>query len=170
MARVRYFNEKKNGKIRIIFDIENWEMRVISFLTNSSNKFLSWKPNNPFWYLYIVENTVGVAWLKSIFFKVSGTGNVRESSSLGSFNNYVDQFWPPTPFPSRRQLWTFYIISTLFSLDQAWTFCWPPKGQLISKGNFLVFIWTKNRTKIFLYFCPSFLKWVKSWKGCKLLY
>ena len=33
----------------------------------------------------------------------------------------------------------------------------PPdwdKGQLISKVFFEVFIWTKNRTKIFLYFCP----------------
>ena len=29
------------------------------------------------------------------------------------------------------------------------------KGQLISKANFEVFIWTKKRTKIFLYFCPN---------------
>ena len=29
------------------------------------------------------------------------------------------------------------------------------KGQLISEANFEVFIWTKKRTKIFLYFCPS---------------
>ena len=29
------------------------------------------------------------------------------------------------------------------------------KGQLISKGLFKVFICTKKRTKIFLYFCPS---------------
>ena len=70
-------------------------MRVTIFLTNSSNKFLSWKLNNRLVPIHSpVENTVGVAWLKSIFFKVSGTGNVRESSSPGSFNNYVDQFWP----------------------------------------------------------------------------
>ena len=31
------------------------------------------------------------------------------------------------------------------------------KGQLISKANFEVFIWTKERTKIFLYFCPNLL-------------
>ena len=44
------------------------------------------------------------------------------------------------------------------------------KGQIISKANFEVFIWTKNRTKIFPYFCPRSLKWVKSKKEYKLLY
>ena len=29
------------------------------------------------------------------------------------------------------------------------------EGQLILKANIDVFIWTKKRTKIFLYFCPS---------------
>ena len=29
------------------------------------------------------------------------------------------------------------------------------KGQLISEANFKVFIWTKNRSKIFLSFCPN---------------
>ena len=32
---------------------------------------------------------------------------------------------------------------------------YKPKGQLISKENFKVSIWTKKWTKIFLYFCPS---------------
>ena len=36
------------------------------------------------------------------------------------------------------------------------------KGQLISKANFKVFIWTKKPTKTFLYFCPSFKKCLKS--------
>ena len=36
------------------------------------------------------------------------------------------------------------------------------KGQLISKANFKVFIWTKKPTKIFLYFCASFKKPLKS--------
>ena len=44
------------------------------------------------------------------------------------------------------------------------------KGQIISKANFEVFIGTKNRTKIFLYFCPRSLKWIKSKKEYKLLY
>ena len=35
------------------------------------------------------------------------------------------------------------------------------KGQLISKANFNVFVWTKKSTKIFLYFCPSFKKPLK---------
>ena len=35
------------------------------------------------------------------------------------------------------------------------------KGQLISKGLFIVFICTKKCTKIFFYFCPSLLKKVK---------
>ena len=34
------------------------------------------------------------------------------------------------------------------------TYC--ARGQLISKVNFEVFIWTKKRTKIFPYFCLSF--------------
>ena len=42
------------------------------------------------------------------------------------------------------------------------------KGQLISKANFEVFIWTKNWTKIFFYFCPSSLKWIKSKNKYKL--
>ena len=32
---------------------------------------------------------------------------------------------------------------------------WRDKGQLISKADMKVFIWTKKLTKIFLYFCPS---------------
>ena len=48
------------------------------------------------------------------------------------------------------------------NLPRPW---YVPKGQLILKANFEVFIWTKNRTKIFLYFCPSSLKWIKSKKN-----
>ena len=29
------------------------------------------------------------------------------------------------------------------------------KGQIILKANFEVFIWTKNRTKTYLYFCST---------------
>ena len=36
------------------------------------------------------------------------------------------------------------------------------KGQIVSKANFEDFIWTKNGTKIFLYFCSRSLKWIKS--------
>ena len=32
------------------------------------------------------------------------------------------------------------------------------KGQLISKANFRVLIWTKKRTKFFFEFCPKDLK------------
>ena len=35
------------------------------------------------------------------------------------------------------------------------------KGQLISKANFKLFIWTKKLTKIFLYFCPRSKKPLK---------
>ena len=44
------------------------------------------------------------------------------------------------------------------------------KGQIISKANLEVFIWTKKQTKIFLFFCPRSLKWVKSKKEYKLLH
>ena len=43
------------------------------------------------------------------------------------------------------------------------------KGQLISEANYKVFIWTKNWTKIFLYFCPCSLKWVKSKKQMQII-
>ena len=33
--------------------------------------------------------------------------------------------------------------------------CMVTKGQKISKANFEVFLWTKKRTKIFLYFCSN---------------
>ena len=36
-----------------------------------------------------------------------------------------------------------------------WLMILVAKGQLISWAYFKVFIWTKNRTKIFLLFCPS---------------
>ena len=36
------------------------------------------------------------------------------------------------------------------------------KGQLILKGLFKVYICNKKQTKIFLYFCPSFKKPLKS--------
>ena len=32
------------------------------------------------------------------------------------------------------------------------------KGQLFSKANFFVLIWTKKRTKLFFEFCPNDLK------------
>ena len=44
------------------------------------------------------------------------------------------------------------------------------KGQIISKANFEVFIWTKSWTKIFFYFCLRSLKWIKSKNEYKLSY
>ena len=43
------------------------------------------------------------------------------------------------------------------------------EGQMISKANFLVLIWTKNQTELFFDFCPSILKEVGS-KKIKSLY
>ena len=45
-------------------------------------------------------------------------------SSLGTFNNYVDQIKPnfDHPIPIGGQLWAFYIQPTLCSHDQGWTF------------------------------------------------
>ena len=47
-----------------------------------------------------------------------------------------------------------YFISYKSESSRPWAGT-RPKGQLISKANFEVFIWTKKRAKIFLYFCPS---------------
>ena len=42
--------------------------------------------------------------------------------------------------------------------ENPWARRGSAKGQLILKGLFAVFVWTKKQTKIFLYFCPSFKK------------
>ena len=48
------------------------------------------------------------------------------------------------------------LSSVCFPNRSTWIRIWNViKGQLISKGLFKVFICTKKRTKIFLYFCPS---------------
>ena len=43
-------------------------------------------------------------------------------------------------------------------------------GQLILKTNSKLFIWTKKPTKIFLYFCPSFKKPLKSGRNKRQKY
>ena len=45
---------------------------------------------------------------------------------------------------------TFLFLSNELSYGNL-----PAKGQLISKANFEVFIWTLKWTRLFLYFCPS---------------
>ena len=63
-------------------------------------------------------------------------------------------------FTNMLKMWLNYLTYWL-----RWdSFLLGLKGRLILKAKFIVFIWTKNQTKIFLYFCPSSLKWVK-WKN-----
>ena len=52
--------------------------------------------------------------------------------------------------------WVKKCILAIFQKSADWL-DWPcpVKGQLISEWLFDVFIWTKKRTKIFLYFCPA---------------
>ena len=52
------------------------------------------------------------------------------------------------------------IINNPTSIQKKVTICQvlvTAEGQLISKANVQVFIWTEKQTKLFLYFCPSFL-------------
>ena len=50
------------------------------------------------------------------------------STTLGSFNNYLDQMLPNFDHlpPSSGQLLTFYILPTLCFRDQVWNSYWPP--------------------------------------------
>ena len=66
-----------------------------------------------------------------------------------------------------HKLHIFESFTFSFS-DSEYVVC--AKGQLISKADLKVFIRTKKPTKIFLYFGPSSLKWVKSKNKGKLLY
>ena len=71
-------------------------------------------------------------------------------------------------FKSHGELSHFYIYQLLsedayFSkITEIFGIAGRHKGQLISKANFKVFIWTKKPTKINLYFCPSFKKPLRS--------
>ena len=68
--------------------------------------------------------------------------------------------------PSKWMFWILPIMwwILLLWLDYLLWWHWLSKGQLISKVNFKVFIWTIKRTKIFLHFCPSLKKKVRSRK------
>ena len=55
-------------------------------------------------------------------------------------------------------IWSETSAQTLKVILCVWE-NWFYKGQLISKSNFLVLIWTKNRTKLLFDFCPKDLKW-----------
>ena len=49
---------------------------------------------------------------------------------LRAFNNYVDQILPNFDHLPPLE-WTFYIIPTLCSRDQAWNFYWPPTHPIV---------------------------------------
>ena len=61
-----------------------------------------------------------------------------------------DVFFPENCIHFRHKLQSLIHCNLLKGIDKK-----TLKGQLISKARFKVFIWTKNRMKIFLYFCPS---------------
>ena len=65
-----------------------------------------------------------------------------------------------TLFPTRT---AFFINAQILWRTQKNSTNMVCKGQKFSKANFHVRIWTKNRTKLFSYFCPKDLKWFK-WK------
>ena len=61
--------------------------------------------------------------------------------------------------PSASKWWILLELTPVLLAhlprQMPWTITENPKGQIISEWLLDVFIWTKNRTKIFLYFCPS---------------
>ena len=46
-------------------------------------------------------------------------------------------------------------MNSVYMVQVRHNLSWAAKGQIISKANFLVLIWTKNRTKLFFDFCPN---------------
>ena len=80
------------------------------------------------------------------FFSLNVNLKTWETASL---RNYAKKAFCSTLYLSLAQNHWLYPLSVY-------------KGQLISKANYKVFIWTKKPTNIFLYFCPSFKKPLKS--------
>ena len=95
--------------------------------------------------------------------------SVQETLYLS--NHYGPTFYTIAAPPSRQ---VFFLDTKKWTFDRQEAYAPPvspfprsicfsfnffhvsPKGQLISKANFEVFIWTKNQPKIFLYFCLCF--------------
>ena len=102
---------------------------------------------------------------------------VQEISPKKSHKNWESLFWKL--ISNVDQSWTFLKLKIKLSYKDssvATEWCRPSFNACLSistpfylkvskfqKQNFLVLIWTKNRTKLFFDFCPKDLKWVK-WK------
>ena len=102
-------------------------------------------------------------------------------SLYGTHNNIKNSIWKSMIFftllcrSQQEMAWkctfTQIYFRSLFSLDLRvdWSENYfvgkihpilsVSKGQLISKANSKLFIWTKKTEKISLYFCPSLKKW-----------
>ena len=76
-------------------------------------------------------------------------GLMYQSKSSGDSNPHCSKIFR---LDSSPQLMSLELFPLVFS---------HTKGEIISKANFEVFIWTKNWTKIFLFFCPRSLEWIK---------
>ena len=78
---------------------------------------------------------------------------------INTLSNLLN-FYFKQPFLSPKMI-TSYLKEC--SRKDFFIFCFTSivhKGQLISEWLLDVFIWTKKRTKIFLYFCPTSLKYI----------
>ena len=103
------------------------------------------------WMLSILTRAVGRRVLESIDFKIHESSDLR-AGSLFLNDRYDDDGSVWLWIPACCCTMGFKKIEVAFALAFLKN-C--TKGQLISKANFEVFIWTKKRMKIFLYFCPG---------------
>ena len=108
---------------------------------------------------YLVDDEKCDSSLYNIIFKID---NKRYGIKNCQFlNNFVYGRSLLQAMSRKKRKWFFWLTTTnvlahcttRFFFFALWL-C-SIKGQLISKANFLVLIWTKTRTKLLFDFCPS---------------
>ena len=107
----------------------------------------------------ILDNVLG--WFFCYNFRLFRTGDIfRSDFHIIRFSTIIRIIFRPRFLADigrwmSKLLVNFQIFWLIKSFGQS-VFNWLLfKGQLISKANFKVFIWTKKWTQILLYFCPS---------------
>ena len=86
--------------------------------------------------------------------------DIKKKEDMG-FILFSLLLWYLNPEKKSRQLYLICLLTSTANHVQFSRIGCATKGQIISKSNFLVLIWTKNRTKLFFDFFPEDWKWVK---------
>ena len=116
-----------------------------------------------FYVIYDYLQSVSNSFWRQIVDNIVPKGETRLTHRKLWCNFFRNRLFLFPLFPKYIQ-YLYFLIYILFKLLGAscrlpyvWYYllCPHAKGQLISKANSKLFIWTKKPTKIFLYFCPS---------------